>query len=110
MNNNEVSLVLQGLLGNRKSLRRYQRKIEGKEPRDPTTIAVLGEYRERLSNLVAFLRNQPLPNCPKCGTRLFFEAEIREDARIVCRAGHSTEVVRISASKIWVRADFFQLE
>ena len=112
MSTHEISLALQGLLGKRdhngRSSRKFPRKIEGKQLKNPETLAVVHEYHQSLRNLIAFNKNQPLPNCPRCSSRMFLEIEIREEARLVCQTGHSTEVVRVSASKVWVRVDFFE--
>lgn len=115
MNTREMILALQGYPGDSendgKTFRKHPRKIDSREIKDPETQVVLQKHQERLGNLLAFSKSHILPNCPKCSARLFFEEEIRGDSRLVCRAGgHSTEVIRVSARHIWVRADFFQLE
>lgn len=113
MSNNQQNFSLADILELRRSKERPRRKparnLNTRETKDPETLAVLSQHQEKLTNLVIFPKNKELPPCPKCRSMLTFQRELRDQARLVCTpGGHSTEVIRITASHIWVRADFFE--
>lgn len=113
MNNNEVDweLLERFRLDDRevKPKKRITRRFDVREPKDPETLAVISQHQEKLKNFVVFSANKKLPTCPKCGNKLFFQREIRDQARLVCTiGGHSTEIIRFNTNQIWVRADFFE--
>ncbi len=90
-------------------VRKPARNLDTRETKDPETLAVISQHQEKLTNLVIFSKSKELPPCPKCGNRLFFQRELCDQARLVCTpGGHSTEVIKITASHIWVISDFFE--
>lgn len=111
MSNHERVLSIADILELRRSMerkpKRVSRKQEGKGPRDNKALDLLAKHQERLNQVLKFSITDKLPPCPKCNGKLVLERKFGDDSRLICTNGHSTDVIRISATFFWVRADFF---
>lgn len=86
------------------SIREFER--EGKL--DPRARRNVTRYKAQLQRLTRLSTRSPLPSCPKCGSKIRLETEIREHYRLACfTCGHGIEVERKVDSTFWVPSHFF---
>ncbi len=86
------------------SVREFER--EGKL--DPRARRNVSRYKARIERLTRLSTRSHLPSCPKCGSKLRLETEIRENYRLACfTCGHGIEVERKVGDTFWVPSHFF---